>query len=125
MIVAEPAEQRLREIGVADLGLLQAEDVGRFLDAGISRRSRSRARIELMFQDAILREEDMAGLAGACRLSTRTQMEGPRSGGVERGPTKRCYARSIAKDGSGNRGKTRTDPQSQPVLLSVLYLSPR
>ena len=31
MVVAEPPEQPVREFGVADLGLLQAEDVGRFL----------------------------------------------------------------------------------------------
>jgi hypothetical protein len=32
VIVAEPPEQRLRELGIADLGLLQTKDVGRFLD---------------------------------------------------------------------------------------------
>ena len=32
VVVAEPPEQPFRELAVADLGLLQAEDVGRFLD---------------------------------------------------------------------------------------------
>ena len=31
VVVAEPPEQPFRELGVADLGFLQAEDVGRFL----------------------------------------------------------------------------------------------
>ena len=47
-----------------------------------------RARTELMFQEAIFREEDMAaGLAAGCCLSmTGGKWKGPRSGGVERGP---------------------------------------
>ena len=64
VVVAEPPEQLVREFAVADLGLLQAEDVGRFLGQEFLDDRRARARTELMFQEAIFRDEDMgAGLA--------------------------------------------------------------
>src|SRR5688572_5558555 len=94
-----------------------------------------RARTELMFQDAILRVEDIgcllaggrlgvdagrvrqeAAVAG-CRRHRNQLRKGPRSGGVERGPPSVVYARTITSDHPGNRGKTRSNRRAIAALL--------
>src|SRR5690349_20056886 len=93
-----------------------------------SRRKRStisvRARMLLIFQDAILRvwdiAADVAGLRPRCKArAAARQSKGPRSGGVERGPPSVVSREVDRLDRPGNRGKTRSGrPLSIGVLLS-------
>jgi len=47
--------------------------------------------------------------------AARREWKGPRSGGVERRPTKRCYARSIARPGPEQQGENpEPDRQLKP-----------
>src|SRR5690606_12443032 len=106
VVVAEPPEQAFGKFGVADLGFLQAEDVGRLLDEEpLDDGGAGADRIDVPGGDLEVRHRwRCSEPAGASPPSSR-DVKGPRSGGVERGPTKRCYARSIAWTRPGNRGE--------------------
>src|SRR5262245_5683968 len=73
----------------------------------------TRARTELIFQEAILSVVTFGPVADFvgkrrtfCYQSPGLIAKGPCSGGMEQGPTKRCHARRSQRD-PGNRGKPR------------------
>src|SRR4029079_10785205 len=111
MLVAELAEHSLREVAVDDLCFLEAQDVGLFFtQEPLDDRQAGADAVYVPGRKLETHRRPLAMGAIAVDTSGRrpAQLKGPRSGGMERGPTwRRLREVNCSSHGPGNRGKTR------------------